>query len=153
MIEFRGEMSENCRRYVFKKERKMGVIVASIISSVFCIPIIILAIIWDWIFSIAIIVPVLTVILANLTPKQKSYPLIFPDKIIIDKSRLESRSTKFHISKTMDQVKRVIDRGEWYHIFFFDRPWNSRFVCQKDLLVQGTIEEFEKLFEDKIIRR
>lgn len=150
MIEFRGEISENCRRYVIRKERKMGVICATIVASVFSIPIITLAITWDWIFVIAIPVLILAVAFAVLPPKKKSYPLIFPDKIIIDKELIESKSEKFHVTKSIDQVKKVVDMGEWFHIFFYDRPWNSRFICQKDLLKQGTIEEFESLFDGKI---
>ena len=35
---------------------------------------------------------------------------------------------------------------------YFPSQW-SNCICQKDLIIEGTIEEFEKLFEDKIVRK
>lgn len=55
--------------------------------------------------------------------------------------------------KSVSRVKRVIDCGEWYYIIFKFGDIGNSWVCQKDLLIQGTIEDFEKLFEGKIIRK
>ena len=49
----------------------------------------------------------------------------------------------------IDEIPYVYDYGEYYQIW--DRC--LLYFCQKDLLVQGTIEEFEKIFEGKIIRK
>lgn|GEM_PF-2504130 len=63
--------------------------------------------------------------------------------------------------KTISDVRKVIDYGEWYEIVFYGRK-NGYYadeknllycICQKDLIVTGTIEDFEKLFEGKIIRK
>ena len=49
------------------------------------------------------------------------------------------------------EVKRVYDYGECYYIIYTDMA--QAIICQKDLLKQGTLEEFEALFEGKIKRR
>ena len=46
----------------------------------------------------------------------------------------------------------VIDMGAWYK-FKYNLTINVFTVCQKDLIVEGTIEEFEELFADKLVRK
>ena len=55
--------------------------------------------------------------------------------------------------KDIDKVKRVTDRGNFYEIDFYFPPGMVTCVCQKDLLVAGTIEEFEDCFRDKLVRK
>lgn len=43
--------------------------------------------------------------------------------------------------------------GEFYDIIFYFSNKVLNCICQKDLIVEGTMEEFEKLFEDKIVRK
>ena len=57
------------------------------------------------------------------------------------------------ITKSLNQIKKVVDYGEYYYLFLFKWSADHGIVCQKDLILQGTIEEFEKLFEGKIIRK
>ena len=47
-------------------------------------------------------------------------------------------------------LKKIIDEGTYYVIV--SKEHNIRFVCQKDLLVQGSLEEFDDYFS-KIISR
>lgn len=53
-------------------------------------------------------------------------------------------------TKAISKVKKVIDYGEFYYLFVYRWDASYGIVCQKDLLIEGTIEEFEKLFEGKI---
>ena len=48
---------------------------------------------------------------------------------------------------------KVIDYGDFYYISFPFGKISNNFVCQKDLLTQGTLEEFEALFEGKIVKK
>ena len=91
------------------------------------------------------------------SPFMKStFPMILPTRVVIsDDGYITSYGEKFELTNPIDTVAVVIDCGEWYHI-----SWNrkvgfgpERFICQKDLLTHGTIEEFEKLFEGKIVRK
>ena len=42
---------------------------------------------------------------------------------------------------------------KFYEFKFYGLAGSMFFICQKDLIVEGSIEEFEKLFEDKIVRK
>lgn len=151
MIEFRGEISENCRRYIVKKESKNARIGMAIVAGVFCVPIVILAITWHWIIVMAIPVLILSVILAGIPPKKNNYSLIIPERIVIDNDVIVSESKKFRYDRMIYHVKKIVDMGDWYHIFFYYRYRSPRFICEKDLITQGTIDEFEKIFQGKIV--
>ena len=73
--------------------------------------------------------------------------------IYLRENQIVSSGEKVAEVKNLNQVKKVVDFGEWYKIFFIFPYKSQRFVCQKDLLVQGTIEEFEAVFEGKIVRK
>lgn len=122
-----------------------------------CVPIAIfdiwIAVSDELLYLIILPILVLIVFLAGIKPREKSYGLIMTKRVRIEEDYLESEGSRFNETRTIDQVKRVIDYGEWYKITF-NFPYKSqRFICQKDLIIQGTIEDFESLFSDKIIRR
>lgn len=154
MIEFKGELSKTCKEFVVKNEADCARRAATIAY----VPFAVAEIIW-WAVSgnllvlIALPVLVMAAFLAGIKPKEKGYGLIMTKRVTIEGNDLECEGDQFHETKTMDQIKCVIDYGEWYK-FEFRLPGNSqRFICQKDLITQGTIEDFENLFADKIIRR
>lgn len=53
----------------------------------------------------------------------------------------------------MEGIKGVRDFGEYYVLIFRDSGNFSQIICQKDLLTNGTIEQFEELFDGKIVRK
>lgn len=54
------------------------------------------------------------------------------------------------VCRDVQDVHKIIDFGEGYYIKFrFPRKFYYCF-CQKDLLVEGTISQFEELFQGKI---
>lgn len=75
-----------------------------------------------------------------------------PKKVIINEGVITSVSDKTTISKKIAQIKVIRDCGEFYHIVFPRIYIDAVFVCQKNLLSKGTIEEFELLFKDKITK-
>ena len=60
---------------------------------------------------------------------------------------------KFTESAAIEDVVKLVDYGEFYDLSFPFGKLNDKFVCQKSLLSKGTLEEFEALFEGKIIRK
>ena len=54
------------------------------------------------------------------------------------------------ITRSVDDVKRVKDYGSYYVIDFMFPSKSIDFICEKALLVEGSIEEFEKIFVDYI---
>lgn len=51
--------------------------------------------------------------------------------------------------KNISKIKSVLDYGDWY-LITFKGDITDNIICQKDLLVQGSIEDFENTFKDKI---
>ncbi len=153
MISFTGEMSEKCKNYVFKYEGMGTRIIALIFSLILCVPVVILSITVDWIWVLCIIPLVLLVALSGIRPSKKEYALAIPHRIIIENGQLISKSDKFEVSTTMSKVKKVIDFGDWYHIRLSYPLWSSKFVCEKSLLTDGTLEEFESIFGSKLVKK
>ena len=154
MIEFNGDITGNCQKYMLKRSSHLGRIGALITAVLFGIPAIIISIVWDWIVIIILPVLCLFVFLAGATPEPKTHSSILPTKVTITTTNeIISESESFHYTRAIADVKEIVDLGEWYHIFFYPECRNGHFVCQKDLLTKGSIEEFEKIFEGKIIRK
>ena len=101
----------------------------------------------------ALAFPLMIIIIALIYPTKYEYPEILPQKIYItDDGIIVSQSEKSKREDSIDRVKNVKDFGEWYEINFSGNKYKGYFVCQKDLLTKGSIEEFEKLFEGRIER-
>ena len=157
MIEFNGRLSEKCIKKTSKRQNlKIGlmflipttfVTVFTIICGIFQIQGFYLFLVWTILFVI------LNIAFFFLPPKSVFFR--FPRKIIINnetiKTELDAMNGEWKPKvKQISKVKKVIDYGECYEIVFgLDTSW--WWVCQKDLITKGSIEEFEKLFEGKII--
>lgn len=66
----------------------------------------------------------------------------------------EIRKVQFQqtdVVKEVKKIKKVIDEGKWYIVIY--SGLSNAIICQKDLLVEGTLEEFETIFAGKIKRR
>lgn len=51
------------------------------------------------------------------------------------------------------KVKKVLDYGEFYYIMVNRFDFANGVYCQKSLITEGTIEEFEAIFKDKLVRK
>ena len=51
-------------------------------------------------------------------------------------------------SRDVAAVKKVYDIGDAYYFSFY-LPKTSVCLCQKDLLVEGTLEDFEQIIQSK----
>ena len=81
--------------------------------------------------------------------------MFMPQRIFIDleENMVVHQCEKMERFHGLDSVQTVFDYGKWYHFKFDYTNRDMYFVCQKDLISQGTIEEFEELFKDKIERK
>ena len=61
----------------------------------------------------------------------------------------DSLSDKIIYTK-ISYIKKIIDEDEWYCIFAYRM---SPIYIQKNWIKEGTIEEFEEYFKDKIIKK
>lgn len=164
MIEFNGKISKKCQNYICKQEAVPGLIGCLIGVILVLLPATVIASIY---FSqMRIMVVVCGILLSAVilffgyySPFMKgTLPLITPIRIVItDNGEITSYGENFELANSVADATVVVDYGEWYHISFTRNTkiglGNGRFVCQKDLLTQGSIEQFEKLFEGKIVRK
>ena len=150
MIEFYGNLSRRCQKYILHKESKVGFMGGLIAAGIFTIPAIVLTIKVNIAFILCVPALLLIAFLAGCPPTQKNYNMIMPSKIIIDidNGTVISKSEKFYLEYSVEDIVSINDMGEFYHIFFGDKVDRlGRFVCQIDLIHGCTLDEFEKIFE------
>ncbi len=151
MIKFQGELSQKCRKHLSNWETLGGKISGISVGLLGCIGAILLAIYWN-IYAIMFLFPMFLVMIfsgwSDKRTKERE-----PKSITIENDTIKMKSNTQEDVRDLDMVKSVKDYGEWYVFKFFLSYKSGYFICQKDLLVEGTIEEFEKLFEGKIIRK
>lgn len=151
MIVFEGQISGKCKEGVLRKGAKNSFIGGLITSILFAIPTVVLALKIDLIILLFFLVIIPFPFLAATPPKEKYYPMIFPSKVTIDTQtgRMTTQSSQFYAESSIGEVVKVSDEGEWYLIYVKSKE--GRFICQKDLLTNGTLDEFEKKFKDKLV--
>ena len=151
MFEFKGNLSKECEDFLYNKQRRLELISLGSVSAVFSIVIIVFAIIVHYVLLIGLVLFVLIVLSPLLPSVKKSFLQHMPNRIVFDfdNDTIFYSSKKREDSYAISMIKEIIDYGNFYHIIFSDVP-DSYYVLQKDLMVQGTIEEFEKCFNDKI---
>lgn len=156
MIKFDGYLTGTSQKFfckqIVKLQQKLIIFT--------CIPaLILLSIVFYLLFDIIAIYPeiviseIILVALVVMLPKiqtKKEKEKITPQKIFIDNDLIVSESNAAVETRFIKDVKEVRDYNEFYYFVF--NQYSYRFVCQKDLLTQGSIEEFEALFDGKIQR-
>lgn len=160
MIEFSGIVSEKCNMDRRNRARKYTLILFSICLVFSIIFTVIFGILHDDEFKSMLICTIgmgveIVLLALPLTKKRleqiKKFTAI-ETRIIIENGMISFHNLICDRPKPISKVKKVIDMGDWYYIIFKFGDISNSWICQKDLIKKGTIEEFEKLFEDKIIR-
>lgn len=153
MIKFQGEISQECKKWFIKREFVSCLLVGLYTTLIFGVGIILFAIYWNLLALWFFVLPVLLTFALCFQCVCKYILKILPSVITIEDGYIEGKNKGESAWRSLDLVKNVIDYGDWY-VFTFSFPHKIRwFICQKDLIVEGTIEEFEQLFEGKIVRK
>lgn len=155
MIEFTGYFSGKAKKYYIYIERLLELIVMSFsFVAVFPFWFIAFGHILDFWLTLAIYIGMLLIILLVLIfiPFDKKF---LPKRLYIEDGEYISVVLENGIEeyKCIADAKIVYDFGEFYAIKFYFGNKNNKFICQKDLITKGTLEEFEVLFEGKIERK
>ncbi len=150
MIVFEGKITETDCLYTLKKKQKLSAIIKFVvIFLLISLPIVVLSLIISFYILIGL---VLTMVIAFADIKMDNSFRNIPNRVVIDDYGMEAVSKSYKLFINLNSVVSVIDMGTWY-TFKFNLKMNNFFVCQKDLLIEGSLEEFEKLFEGKIERK
>ena len=160
MIEFFGTLSEQCQKEVRRRSKRMVALVFTGFTVLFCIvPTVVCGILRDdyfyEFFGLTILCLIISVILWLPINVKRNYPQgVSTDVLIRIEGNQITRSGFGGVQKkTLSKVKKVIDAGDWYYVVFRFGDVSNAFVCQKDLLKVGTLQEFESLFADKLVRK
>lgn len=160
MVVFSGELSNNGKKFLLKKNAFIGFIVSLIITLIALVIVVMIALMYElWIAFLFLLPFLLIILLATLAPylqREKTLKLIAPSKIVFNGEtgyiQVFLKESEIIIEKPVSKVKSVIDEKEWYYLKFNFLKLDG-LICQKSLITEGTIQEFEKLFEGKIIRK
>ena len=156
MIVFSGVVSDEIQSKTFKRRQQyvfrvcaIGSVALIIISGIFWF------IFWiesikEWCVLSGILI---VVMLLQLWNPRKKLPFRWEYHITIDEEKIVVKTPLWSkpLQKPKKKIKKVLDVGDCYYLIYADI--NNCIVCQKNLLVEGTIEEFEELFQGKIVRK
>lgn len=157
MIVFEGTQSETIiektreqLRKIIRKLYLISIIILMIptICLVLCFDNLLNKIIAISVYLGSVIVIALIILLFNREDKILNGFLVL--KTVFLDGMILTTSVKNQKSYKISNVKKIVDYGDSYGIIFYHQIINI--FCQKDLLTEGTIEEFEELFEGKIIK-
>ena len=158
MIEFKGEFSPQTEKFYFNNSRKAArnlmlfavIIWLPIVLSYYLYSFDIKVILY---YLLILIVAPLYMCVIPLSKKEKKRQM--PQKIYTDEDECinvvlgDGRKESCCIS----DVKCVYDYDDFYYLVFVFGKKNWKFVCQKSLITQGNLEEFESLFDVEIVKK
>ncbi len=154
MFEFKGEITGQGKEYLYSLHKKTTKVMAITYISMAAVVLIVASIcmrIWWGPLCGVLFIPLFW--LVKLNPTKGQYALIAPSRIVINEDTISFENKKTHMLQYLESVDSVIDFEEFYLFKFTERrPINEAYICQKDLIVNGTIEEFESVFADKIVK-
>lgn len=158
MIEFNGYLTGNSQKFFCNQIVKFQ---QKIMIFLYVLGLIILYTVFYLLYGYIIeprvvLLTLIFPVLSLLTPKiqtKKEKEKITPQRVYIENDIIISQSNALVESRFLTDVKEVRDYGEFYYFVFPFGKYSYRFVCQKNLLSQGSLEEFESLFEGKIVRK
>ena len=150
MIEFKGKVTNKNAINSQARMLKTAIIICSVIPML-----IMLALLGShWFFRTIILAMIPLVIVVTIVIPNK-FVVFLPEVLFIDRdewtivSRIKGLG---EIYKNLDDITKVEDCGDYYAFYFNNRISGLGFIAQKDLIAQGTIEEFEEIFEEVLVR-
>lgn len=154
MIEFKGYIDGATRKRFWHNNRVMGVKILLVAEALIIPGIMVFGIkVQNWLMVILCAVIFFILPLTALIPQgKKAEKSMLPKRIVADEESITCTTDREVVAKWISDVKQVIDHGEFYELIFPFGKISPNFICQKDLLTKGTLEQFEALFEGKITK-
>ena len=152
MVEFDGKLSGKAKKRFIWRQRKTGIIGSAIVFPIIFVVLSIM--VDDPLFTyICLGGIILMFLLLNFRPfGKRELEELLPKRIYANKTYIVCVAEKYKESQCICDVSKILDYGEYYEIRFFFGKISDKFICQKDLLTKGSLEEFERIFEGKIKR-
>lgn len=155
MIVFSGVVSDQIQRKTMKRRNKFSFCLSCIVVSAVIVldGILFFVFVGDMIEWLILSAALIVAVLLQLFFVRVELPFRWEYNIKIDSENIvvESPIWPKPLQKPMKKIKKVLDVGDCYYIIYGDI--SNCIVCQKNLIQEGTIEEFETLFQGKIVRQ
>lgn len=155
MIEFNGYITGTAEKYFKKKSIKLNLLII-LFSSAVCLPCLLLI---NRLIYIEGLVPAVFVYSYSAMIiflfgcfSKKFIKYTKPKRIIIESDNVICEIHKDKYKRRVNNVKCIYDFGDFYDMRFFNCI-DYKYICQKNLISEGSVEEFEALFEGKIIKK
>ena len=152
MMEFKGYITGETEKRFWKRARNLGIriclIAGAITLPIFCVlanemqsllPIVV------YIVSISV-----SLLCVSLPKSEKQRRAFNPKRLRIDRGEIICLTDQEEEIRRIDEVKCVHEYEEFFEIEFFKNNAGGKFLCQKDLLTQGSLSAFRELFAKKI---
>jgi hypothetical protein len=155
MIEFSGYISGSAEKRLYEKSRNIaqGILLFAVLALL--PPVIFFALkmkLWSLVCgycSLFVIIP----LLLRIPKSKKERMAMLPKRIYVEDEHIVCITGQYTESRMISDVKKVVDHGEFYELSFVFGKVSDKFICQKSLLMKGTLEEFEAMFGDKVYRK
>jgi hypothetical protein len=145
MIEFKGEITGKALIYQANRYKILFSISFLIAGFLVCI-----------LYQIySLFIPTLFIVFVFLLLPAKFWSFLAPLRVYIDLEEKTIVSQKKGAPETfrmIDDIIEVKDHEDFYTFKFYSPRNQLNFIVQKDLLTQGTIEEFEEIFKEVLVR-
>ena len=158
-IKFQGEISNQSKNYIIKqvdKNYRWGMTGFPVMFLLLGAPIIAVGykILGVLVTALLFVVFVVISFVPRIHYNPKGLEKYYPNRIIVENNHIitDGIAEDAYSDRKISEVKIVIDCGDFYYVKYYF-PFYMFTLCQKDLIVQGTIEEFEEIFKDKIVRK
>lgn len=153
MICFRGNLSEENKKRLNQGMVIINVITVAILSIIIAVSVTIAVIYDDVIWSIIYVIIPIMLALSTLPPPKTKQDLVCPTEICIEDKTISIVGNTFHQEREISQIKKIKDVGTCYIIIFKFPNKSFHCLCQKDLITEGTLEQFENRFAELIVRK
>ena len=153
MIKFYGSISEDNKKVIINKEKRT-LFFASLIPVSIGLSLTIIASIKIDLICLLFLIPLLFFLCIPLFPLSKrTMDLMIPFEISINNEIIISQGNNFKCSQKISDIKKIVDYGPYYFIYFKWPKKSYRFLCQKNLIKEGTLLDFEKKLHDYLITK
>ena len=154
MIEFTGALSGEAKKYVIKEYRRSMFISVLIVWLLFGIPITVMGIFGSKVLLYLLFPLSLLFLIPIIIPGDDFFKSLLPTKVFIDfeEGTVVAVGDGFERFRMLADIVRI-ESYAWGYYIAFPIPHNDiAFTIQKDLITQGSIEQFEEKFKHLIVR-
>ena len=158
MIVFKGDLSKDTKKHLADKRRKKYIFMTLLIDIIMCL-VIVLMFSFTYKITSLILLEICGCILIFILfqmfiifKMKVEDDIPFPNSVVIENEKFIYEGVKIYNERNFNEIKQLIDYGNFYIIkcnLAYDKPF--KYFLQKNLIVEGTIEEFEKLMEENNI--